>query len=202
MGTASFSERDLYSAGGNSGKNPPRTYPTYFNTGLSASVSKTYTQLGSISAILNPSMAQWRIDGGAWQSSSTTVYNVSLGSHTIDYSNAAGYITPGSDSVYVRWEQRPLVRETYTRLGGIQAKIRPERIQRTLIQACLRPSARPIPSSAAFRPTSTRRRPNGASTGARGSRVAPRFTTFPSAPTQSTTAMPRAILRPVRIRCM
>jgi len=39
------------------------------------------------------------IDGGAWQNTSTTLNNLSLGAHTIDYADFAGYITPASESI-------------------------------------------------------------------------------------------------------
>ncbi len=65
-------------------------------------LSRSYTQLASLSVSLTPSTAQWRLDGGAWQASGATVSNISLGAHTVDYSTVSGYTTPSSAGVQLQ----------------------------------------------------------------------------------------------------
>ena len=43
--------------------------------------------------------AQWRIDGGEWQNSGTTVSGLPPGSHTVNYASISGWTTPTSEAV-------------------------------------------------------------------------------------------------------
>ena len=67
-------------------------------------LSVTYDQLPRLTLTLHPSNAQWRVDGGAWQASGATVSNLSVGTHTVDYSAISHFAAPPSN--------------TYTLVGG------------------------------------------------------------------------------------
>jgi len=85
------------------------------------------TALASFSVALTPNNAEWRIDGGAWQNTFTTLNNLSLGAHAIDYSTIAGYITPDR-SGHVR-EARQLADAQLHRVGVVEH--RPTRTTRS-----------------------------------------------------------------------
>ncbi len=69
----------------------------------------TYTQnpqYGAIQVTITPTAAvtagvTWNVDGGAAQTSGSTVGNVSVGSHMINYNTVIGWIAPASQSVTV-----------------------------------------------------------------------------------------------------
>src|SRR6185436_6282539 len=88
----------------------------------------SYTALASLTIALTPGSAQWRIDGGAWQSTTTTVNNLSLGSHTVDYSTVEGYIAPASETVTLVSGPNSLTRP-YTAYGQISVTLTPANAQ-------------------------------------------------------------------------
>jgi hypothetical protein len=45
--------------------------------------------------------AQWQVDNGTWQSSGTTMNNLSLGNHTVSFSAVTGWMPPASQNVFV-----------------------------------------------------------------------------------------------------
>jgi subtilisin len=60
---------------------------------------------GSVTVTLSPSTAQWKIDGGDWKNSGSTVSDIFLGSHAITFSSVTHsnpdklYVTPSSQTV-------------------------------------------------------------------------------------------------------
>ena len=61
---------------------------------------------GSLKVNLSPSQAasagaRWRVDGGAWQTSGTTVKNLGTGTHVVDYNSITGWIAPASQSATI-----------------------------------------------------------------------------------------------------
>jgi hypothetical protein len=57
--------------------------------------------------------AEWRVDGGAWQSSGTTVANLAVGTHTAAFSTVTGWETPASQNVTVTLNQTTTTTATY-----------------------------------------------------------------------------------------
>jgi hypothetical protein len=65
---------------------------------------------GSLQVTLSPAQvvtagAQWRVDGGSWQSSGATVSSLPEGSHDVEYSVAANWSAPGTQTVQVARQQ-------------------------------------------------------------------------------------------------
>src|SRR5208337_825964 len=65
---------------------------------------------GSLKVTISPAAAvsagaMWRVDGGAWQTSGTTVSYLSVGSHTVTFNNVQGWTTPSSQTVNVSSNQ-------------------------------------------------------------------------------------------------
>lgn len=86
--------------------------------GQTTTVARTYTALASFSVTLTPSSAQWRLDGGAWQASGATLTDLTLGTHTVDYSAVAGYLTPTSETVTLASGSNPPLARTYAVAPG------------------------------------------------------------------------------------
>ena len=94
-------------------------------SGQQVSLSRTYTQLAMFGVTLNPMSAQWRIDGGAWQTSGAIVGNLSLAEHTIDYASVVGYITPPSETVMLVSGGNPPITRSYTHLAMFGVMLNP-----------------------------------------------------------------------------
>ena len=66
----------------------------YTATGPTGSLGVTISPQGAINA-----GAQWRVDGGVWHVSGYTQTGLSVGQHTVEFSDIAGWTKPGqSDS--------------------------------------------------------------------------------------------------------
>jgi len=68
----------------------------------------TFTQLfaGGVKVTISPSAAstagaRWRVDGGTWKTSGSTVSGLATGSHTLEFKAATGYVTPAPVAVSV-----------------------------------------------------------------------------------------------------
>jgi hypothetical protein len=62
--------------------------------------------VGSLEVTISPSPAvtagaQWQVDGGTWQSSTTTVTNLSAGAHTIWFAPVSGWNAPAPQTVAI-----------------------------------------------------------------------------------------------------
>jgi hypothetical protein len=93
-------------------------------------VAGNYIALGAVLVNLNPAGAvsagaQWQLDGGVAQNSSVVLSNVSLGSHTISFLPASGWITPSNQTVTVNSGQTNTVTGNYVVLGSLQVAINP-----------------------------------------------------------------------------
>jgi subtilisin family serine protease len=92
--------------------NSTTSIPNYSRSG-------TYTRkTGTVSTTINPAGAvtagaQWRIDGGAWRNSGTSVSSINTGTHTIDFSSLTGWTTPSSQSITVSYNATTPVTGTY-----------------------------------------------------------------------------------------
>jgi hypothetical protein len=76
-------------------------------------ISYTHTRHATITATLAPGTGQWRMNGGAWLSSGTTVGALYSGNYTIDYSAVAGMTTPPSESFYLNSGEQKSLSHTY-----------------------------------------------------------------------------------------
>ncbi len=86
---------------------PPTSESVTVSAGATNSFSRSYIQqTGSLRVTILPAAAitagaQWRVDGGAWQSSGATVAGLPIGSHTINYSTVAGWDKPADEVVTI-----------------------------------------------------------------------------------------------------
>jgi C1A family cysteine protease len=81
------------------------------------------TQTGALHVDLGPEAAlaagaRWRVDGGAWQRSDSTVSGLAAGSHTINYQEISGYTAPADEAVNVTANQTLTVSAVYAANGG------------------------------------------------------------------------------------
>ncbi len=82
-------------------------------------LSGSSAETGSLKVTLSPqdtidAGAQWKVDGGAWQSSGVTVSDLSVGSHTVSFSSVTGWNKPSDKSVSIAKDQTASVTGTYT----------------------------------------------------------------------------------------
>ncbi|MBN2139043.1 MAG: lamin tail domain-containing protein [Sedimentisphaerales bacterium] len=88
-------------------------------------------QVGSLQVTILPAEAitagaQWRVDGGPWQSSGATVGGLAVGSHTVDYQDIAGWTKPGSEIVQINSGELTATSGSYVRqTGSLQVTILP-----------------------------------------------------------------------------
>lgn len=97
------------------------------------SISADYVlKVGAVRTTIVPQAAidagaQWRLDGGLWQSSGVTMADVAAGSHTIEFSAIDGWIAPAAQAVEVLFGQTLSATGTYERqTGSIQVTILPQ----------------------------------------------------------------------------
>jgi hypothetical protein len=57
--------------------------------------------------------ALWRVDGGAWQNSETTVAGLSGGNHTVSFGPAPGWSPPADQTVSISVNQKTELTGTY-----------------------------------------------------------------------------------------
>ncbi len=65
-----------------------------------------YQAKGALAVTITPSAAasagaMWNVDGGTWQASGATVYNLSAGSHTISFEAVSGWTIPANQTVTI-----------------------------------------------------------------------------------------------------
>ncbi|MCX8064729.1 MAG: pre-peptidase C-terminal domain-containing protein [Candidatus Hydrogenedentes bacterium] len=78
----------------------------YSGVSLVADYTSASTQTGSLRVSIEPSEAvsagaQWRVDGGNWQSSGAVVSGLSVGSHTVEFKDIIDWIEPESQVVSI-----------------------------------------------------------------------------------------------------
>lgn len=66
--------------------------------GQSLSLARIYAAQARLGVLLFPNSAQWRVDGGAWRASGTSV-NLDAGTYSIEYSHVVDYDDVPSESV-------------------------------------------------------------------------------------------------------
>jgi len=73
--------------------------------------------------------AQWRVDGGAWQNSGSTLSNVAAGQRSIEYKDIPGWIRPSQESANITAGQTTSLTKNYTlQSGSLQVTIQPNNI--------------------------------------------------------------------------
>ena len=102
------------------------------NNGQTTTASGTYTQqVGSLQVTISPqgaidAEAKWLVDGGAPQSSGTTVSGLSVGSHTVSFSDVTGWAKPGH-TITINNGQTTTASGVYTQqVGSLQVTISPQ----------------------------------------------------------------------------
>ncbi len=89
---------------------------------------------GSLTVTISPSAArdagaQWRVDGGSYRNSGSTVGGLSEGSHTVSYKAISGWTTPSNQRVDVRNSRTTSTSATYVRTtqttGSLQVNLLP-----------------------------------------------------------------------------
>ncbi len=103
----------------------PPSENVVLNSGQTLALQRAYIQLAAINVTLSLSSAQWRIDGGAWQSSGATVANLTPGSHALEYSAAAYYTAPAAETVTLNPGDSLALQRTYVRLAQIGVGLSP-----------------------------------------------------------------------------
>jgi uncharacterized repeat protein (TIGR03803 family) len=89
--------------------------------GTNTSLSGAYAQqTGSLTVTFSPAGAvtagaMWKVDGGGWQASGTTVSGITVGSHPVAFNNIAGWTTPSGQTANI-------TNGTNTSLGGAYAQ--------------------------------------------------------------------------------
>jgi hypothetical protein len=112
-----------------SGWTTPASQTVSVSANQTTSVTGTYvaiTQTGSLEVTLNAPGAQWAVDGGTLQSSGATVSGLSVGSHTVSYSDVSGWATPASQTISVSANQTTSVTGTYvaiTQTGSLEVTL-------------------------------------------------------------------------------
>ncbi|HRH02372.1 MAG TPA: peptidoglycan DD-metalloendopeptidase family protein [Bacteroidia bacterium] len=119
-----------------SGWTSPTSQNINVTNGNTNTITGTYTQnpqYGSVNVTLSPSGAisvgaQWNIDGGSWQSSGTTLNNISTGSHTINFNSISGWTSPTSQNINVTNGNTSTINGTYTQnpqYGSVNVTLNP-----------------------------------------------------------------------------
>jgi hypothetical protein len=77
-------------------------------------------QVGSLQVTLGPAGAvsagaKWRVDSGTWQNSGTTVTDLPIGSHTVNYKSITGWNTPADQNATINNGETANITGTYTR---------------------------------------------------------------------------------------
>lgn len=113
-----------------SGWATPASQTVSVSANQTASASGTYAQVGAVQVTINPSGAvsagaQWQMDGGAAQSSGTTLNGIPVGNHTVTFTTIAGWSAPASQAITVTASQTASVSGTYSQVASLQVSISP-----------------------------------------------------------------------------
>ncbi len=84
-----------------------------FTKSAAGALTVTISPAGAVSA-----GAMWNVDGGNWQASGTTVSGLTVGTHTVDFNNMAGWTTPSSQNVNISNGQTASVGGAYVQQTG------------------------------------------------------------------------------------
>ena len=105
----------------------PASQTAFVSSSSFANVTATYGQATSfLQVTLQPGPAvsagaQWQIDGGAWQNSGAVLTNVTIGAHTLGFSNLVGWQTPMNQTVVIVSNQAAFATASYILLSPVGA---------------------------------------------------------------------------------
>jgi hypothetical protein len=76
-------------------------------------------ETGSLQVMLEPEAArtagaQWCVDAGAWQDSGTTIGDLAVGAHTVEYKAVVGHAAPPTEQVTIVADTTTSITRTYT----------------------------------------------------------------------------------------
>ena len=110
----------------------PGNQAVTISEGQAATAAGSYTgQIGSLRVTISPqgainAGAKWRVDGGVWQDSGYT-QTVSVGSHTVGFSEVVGLTNPGIETVVISEGEAETVTRSYTgQIGSLRVTISPQ----------------------------------------------------------------------------
>jgi thiol-disulfide isomerase/thioredoxin len=118
-----------------SGWTTPASQTVFVSANSTATASATYVaipQTGSLQVTISPASAvtagaQWQVDGGTWQTSGTTVTNLSAANHTVSFNTISGWTTPTNQTVSVSANSTAQANGAYVlpQTGSLQVTISP-----------------------------------------------------------------------------
>src|SRR5205823_2282053 len=84
-------------------------------------ISVTYEKLASVHVTTTPDITQWRIDGGTWYMSNSTIINGLAFDvlHTVEFSDLVGYVAPAAQTFTLSAGELREVSATYTKLASV-----------------------------------------------------------------------------------
>ncbi len=91
----------------------PATETLTFQPDQSVTISRDYTPAGMAYVTLNPSAAQYRVDGGSWRINPSYTQLIPAGTHTLEYSAVSGKATPPAETINIVAGQTLTVSRTY-----------------------------------------------------------------------------------------
>jgi hypothetical protein len=103
----------------------PATESVTLVSAQTTNVTRNYIATSNLAINLNPSNGSWQIDGGAWQSSGSTLSGLTPGAHTINYGVVANYISPASESVTLVSGQTTNLTRSYTAMSNLTVTLTP-----------------------------------------------------------------------------
>lgn len=91
------------------GWTPPPVEIVTISNGVTTTLTRYYRRNGTLTVHLEPAAitndAAFRVDGGAWKLSGTTVSNLSPGSHLLEYKAVEGWAEPPSEGITIAEEE-------------------------------------------------------------------------------------------------
>jgi hypothetical protein len=107
------------------GYDTPSDESITINSQIREDINSVYTLLtGGILVTLSTTAGRWRISGGSWNTSGSTVENLSYATYTIQYKSLSGFITPSEDTITIDSTTTESLSKTYTLIdeesGSIQ----------------------------------------------------------------------------------
>jgi hypothetical protein len=103
----------------------PATESVTLISGQTTTLTRAYTATSSLTLTLTPSSGTWRVDGGAWQPSGTTLSGLTPGVHAITYNALANHIAPGSENVTLVSGQTTSLARSYTETSSLSINLAP-----------------------------------------------------------------------------
>lgn len=110
---------------------PSNQWVTISSNNTTTVLGNYIQQFGALQVNLTPSGAtnagaQWQLDGGVWQNSGAVVSNLTVGIHTVSFTNVVGFITPAvQTNVNIVPNQTTVVSGNYVALGAVQVNLNP-----------------------------------------------------------------------------